>query len=171
MKKRILSGTCCVLIALSLAACQPKYVSPLESPVVGMDEDAPYMMDFVQIHNAIVEMYAEDSRFPYIKNVVIDGTNDPYQISLTIDAVEGATQEAIDFFIATLLLNISNEACIQDSRYTAPSAEGFGSFYDRYALKVYVTEGETVITDVVYEAGEGLPYDQSVSPFDDTDTE
>lgn len=167
--KRMIAGMCCVLMVLSLAACQPKYTSPVESPVVGMDEDAPYEIDFVQIHDDIMDLYADDSRFPYIKDVVIDGTNDPRQISFEIEVVEGTSQEALDFFVATLLINVANEAYVQDSRYTLPSEEGFGSFYDMYGVKLYVTCGETVVQDVTYEAGEGLPYDQTVSASDDTD--
>lgn len=160
--KRMIAGMCCVLMVFSLASCKPKYVSPMESPAVGMDENAPYEIDFVQVHNDIVDTYASDDRFPFIKNVVIDGTNDPKQVNIEIEAVDNVSQDAIDLFIATLLINISEEARIQDSRYTAPSSEGFGSFYDKYAVKIHAVSGDTVMTDTTYEAGEGLPYNQNV---------
>lgn len=153
---------CGVLAAVSLTACQPKYVSPMESPAVGMDADAPYEMDFVQIHNDIVDTYADDDRFPYIKNVVIDGDNEAREISIEIEALENVSQDAIDLFVASLLLNISEEAHIQDSRFTQPSEDGFGSFYDMYAVKIHAVSGEEVMTDTTYAAGEGLPYNQNV---------
>ncbi len=162
--RRILLMLSVMLAVLALNACKPRYQTHLQDPQQTIAEDAPQVLDFDQIHNDILELYSDREEFGFIKNLDISGSNDdPKTIIVTMDCIEDVSDEAIEFFMSVLVQEISKEAVVQDSRYTLPTDEDFGTVYDTYALQYNITRGDETFEDVTIDAGEGLPFTPGVS--------
>lgn len=143
-----------------LTACQPSYRPAVLDPMATTAEDSPSYIDFLQIHNDIVERYSEgDESFPYVKDVEIDGDDGEKWVAIRAEIVEGTSEDALQIFLSTMLYDISEEAVIQDRRYSAPEAGSFGTFYNDYELRVSLSRDGEVWEDAVYGAGDPLPYD------------
>lgn len=156
------------LAAVTLSSCKPTYNPPVESPdTETMSADTPYDIDFIQINNDVIENYSETDRakiFPFIKNLEVDGSNDPKSVTLTLDIADNVSDDAIDILVTDATKMIGYEAYMQDFRLTPSDSESFGSFYDLYDYTLKVTQGGDTIYDQTFETsdGEGLPFDPSV---------
>lgn len=157
-----------VIVCFSITACKPSYQSPLETPdTETMAADEPYDMDFIQINNDIIDYYSDGSMskiFPFIKNLDVDGSNDPRSVKLILDVAENVSPDAIDILIADITKQIANEAQIQDFRLTKASSDSFGSFFDLYDYSIKVTQGSETLYDETFNTsdGEAIPFDPSV---------
>ncbi len=132
-----------------------------------MAADEPYDMDFIQINNDIIDYYSDGSMskiFPFIKNLDVDGSNDPRSVKLILDVAENVSPDAIDILIADITKQIANEAQIQDFRLTKASSDSFGSFFDLYDYSIKVTQGSETLYDETFNTsdGEAIPFDPSV---------
>ncbi|NWO20741.1 hypothetical protein HW273_02320 [Oribacterium sp. oral taxon 102] len=163
--KRWSSLAAVLLLCLTLlAACKPRYQAQVQDPRATIAADAPQVLDFDQIHNDIVERYSDNEAYGFIKNMDISGSNDaPKTIRISMDCVEEVSDEALDIFMSLLLQSISEEAIVQDSRYTGPTEDSFGSVYDSYDIQYRISRGDTVYQDTVISAGENIPFPAGVS--------
>ena len=146
-----------LMLACALTSCKPKYVSPLESPRAEMPENAPQELDFVQMHNNVIEQFSGDETYMFVKALDINGSNEPKEISVEIEVMEKTADEAVEVFLSQLITAISQDACAQDMRYTAPDAESFGSVFDSYKLHYTVMRGAEIYLDEEIDTDTEIP--------------
>ena len=147
---------------LSMTSCKPRYKSRLEDPTQTLAANAVVNIDFDQLHNDVIENYEGDEMFAFIKDLDISGDNDAKTVTVLLSVTEDTSDDALSVFMSDLLKSISNAAIIQDSRYTAPTNQSFGSFYDSYSVNYTITRGEETVEDATVSPGEGFSYDPSV---------
>lgn len=160
--KQIFLAVLLSLSVLSMTACKPRYQTRLEDPTQTVAANAVINLDFDQLHNDVIENYQGDDMFAFIKDLDISGTNDPKEINISLTVVEDTSDVAIEIFMSDLLKQISAAATTQDSRYTAPTSESFGSLYDSYSVHYGITRGEETVEDVTVSAGESFSYSPAV---------
>lgn len=160
--KRFFLAVLLSLSVLSMTACKPRYKTRLEDPNQTVAADAVINLDFDQLHNDAIENYQDDDRFAFIKDLDISGSNDPKEINISLTVVEDTSDVAIEIFMSDLLRQISLAATVQDSRYTAPSSESFGSLYDSYSVHYSIVRGEETVEDTTVSAGESFSYSPAV---------
>lgn len=159
-----------LLVCVSIGGCKPRYKAPGSDPMASTSPDAPQVLDFEQIHNEMLELYSDNPNFGFIKNLDISGSNDkPKSIKITMECIEDCSDEAIDGFMSMLIQNISNEAVVQDNRYTRPDMESFGSVYESYALEYNIKRGEELYSEITIEAGEEIPFEPGITLYFDED--
>ncbi len=150
------------LSVLSLSACKPRYQTRLEDPTQTIAADAVINLEFDQLHNDVIDNYQSDDRFAFIKDLDISGSNDPKEINISLTVVEDTSDAAIEIFMSDLLRQLSVAAMTQDSRYTAPTSESFGSLYDSYSVHYSIVRGEETVEDATVSAGENFTYSPAV---------
>lgn len=160
--KRIFMAVLLTLSVFSMTACKPRYKTKLEDPTQTIAADAVINLDFDQLHNDVLENYQGDDMFAFIKDLDISGNNDPKEISISLTVVEDTSDAAIEIFMSDLLKQISVAAVTQDSRYTAPTSESFGSLYDSYSVHYTIVRGEETVEDAEVSAGESFTYSPAV---------
>ena len=168
-EKYLLLCAFAILAAMLLSSCKPKYVSPLESPVMTTAaSDDPYELDFVQFNNDIIDAYNEGNPYSFVNSLTIDGSNDPKQITFTVDIKSGVVDAARELFITDLLRKAGDEANLQDLRFSLSTDDDFGSFYKTYGYTLKITcEGKDVVNETI-AAGADIPHDPSLQMTETT---
>ncbi|MGN8817737.1 hypothetical protein ACTNEN_05300 [Oribacterium sp. HCP28S3_H8] len=148
-----------------MTACKPKYNTAMQDPVsVTIAADQVINIDFDQISDDVIENLSDDAQtYAFVKDLQISGTNDPKQVNITVEIMDDVSDDAIKLFMSDVLTQISQEACVQDSRYTEPSADGLGSFYDSYAIHYEIKQGDADYENQTISAGESIPFGTVVS--------
>lgn len=151
------AGSVLLLSLCALSACKPSY-GVIDKPVMTTAaQEVEIPMDFDQIHNDVLEiLHPED--FPFVKNLVISGDNTTKTVDIHAEITENVSNEAIAVFLDQLMFNISNEAAIQDFRYTKSTDTEYGSFFQKYAVHYTVMQGEDTVEDVTVKPGEKFPF-------------
>ncbi len=160
MKKKQLIIILTVFASLSMTACKPKYHTALQDPLsVTIGANQVIDIDFNQISDDVIENLSDDAQtYGFVKDLQISGTNDPKQVDITIEIMDDVSDDAIKLFMSDVLTQISEEACVQDSRYTEPSTDGLGSFYDSYAIHYEIKQGDADYENQTISAGETIPF-------------
>lgn len=158
--KNILYLVLACTICISLTSCKPRYHTPVPDPLsVTIGADQVINIDFDQISNDVIETLSEKAQtYGFVKDLQISGTNDPKQVDITIEIMDDVSDDAIKLFMSDVLTQISEEACVQDSRYTEPSTDGLGSFYDSYAIHYEIKQGDADYENQTISAGETIPF-------------
>lgn len=146
--------------SLLFGACKPRYVSPMESPSVGdLEADHPQVINFTMLYNDIVDEYAEENPYPYVKNMDITGSTKKLRINISVEVVEGTNDVAVQVFMSDLLRKISFYTSQQDGRFTRETDESFGSFFDMYQLRYTIKRGEETVEEKTIKPGDEIPFD------------
>lgn len=166
IKNKIILFFWFILALFSLVSCSPTYEEPTESPIQETKSAAePYSLDFVQINNNIIDTYSAEDHleiYPFISDLEIDGDNDTKTITLNLSVSENTTDEAILALLSDMTIQISDEAHMQDFRFTNPSSTDFGSFYTVYNYHYVIKRGEDIFLDETINAGDSVPFDPSL---------
>lgn len=154
-----------IFIAIILVSCKPSYEVPVESPNTETSSaDTPYNIDFVQINNEIINTFqTEDHQkiFPFITDLEIDGNNDDKIINLNLSVIKNTSSEAILKLMSALTIQISNEAHVQDFRFSHPTESDFGSFFTVYSYHYTIKRGEDIFLDETIKQNATIPFDAS----------
>lgn len=146
-----------LLSMCALSACKPSYGAVDKPVLTTAAAEVEIPMDFDQIHNDVLEiLHPED--FPFVKNLVISGDNTTKTVDIHAEITENVSNEAIAVFLDQLMFNISNEAAIQDFRYTKSTDTEYGSFFQKYAVHYTIMQGEDTVEDVTVNPGEKFPF-------------
>ncbi len=149
-----------VFASISMTACKPKYHTALQDPTsVTIAADQVIDIDFDQISDDVIDNLSDDTQtYGFVKDLLISGTNDPKQVDITVEIMDDVSDDAIQLFMSDVLTQISQAACVQDSRYTKPSKDGLGSFYDSYAIHYEIKQGDADYDNQTITAGESIPF-------------
>lgn len=158
------------MAAASLSACEPKYVSPLEDPTkLTVSADQVIDIDFVQVHNEIVDELSDEKIGGIIKNINIDGKNDPKELDVELTVTEDATDEQITAAMSTILEICASEIEVEDNRFTSPEEtedqNSYGDVYDTFAISYSITKGDAVSDSGNIPAGSEIKFPRSASIY------
>ncbi len=149
-----------LFLSVLFGACSPRYVSPMEVPSMdNLEDDYPQVINFTMLYNDIVDEYADENLYPYVKNMDITGSTKKLRINITVDVAEGTNDAAVQVFMSDLLRKISFYTSQQDGRFTRETDESFGSFFDMYQLRYTITRGDETVEKKTIKAGGVIPFD------------
>ena len=152
------------LAVLSATGCKKKYVSPLEEPITTLaPEDKPYVLDFDQMNNDVIDALQEKQVFGFLKDIDVTGDNDNKEIVLNADITDNVSTDAIDLFMTEATKAIADAASTQDFRITSYNDEDFGNLFEKYTFKYKITCGEEVIADETIGIGDSVPFDPTLT--------
>jgi len=69
--------------------------------------------------------------FPFVKNLTISGDNDSHMVEVQAEIMDNVSNDAIIIFLDQLMREISTAGAVQDFRYTKPTENSYGSFFQR----------------------------------------
>lgn len=164
--KRIGTALLLAMAVLSMTACKPKYVAPGENvqPVeTEKAEDAAYTLDFTEMHNEVLTNLQDTEAFGFVKDLSVDGDNDAKSVTIQVEIMEDVSEGAVGVLMSTVLHEVSVEAATQDFRFSAPTEESFGDFYNTFSVHYTITQNGETLTDTTVNAGESLPYEPADS--------
>lgn len=166
MKKSIVCFLGVLILVFTCTACVPTETSPLQIGPDFSESTGDYKVEFLQVHNDVMDSFGEDNPFVYITDANVDGNNGNRSITVTASSISGITKEDADIFLSAVLRCAADSAAVQDTRITTSSQDSFGNFYDIYSIHAKVTDAdgnEVVSYDI--PAGDELPFDPDIETY------
>ena len=165
-----------VFAAMGLSALLMTGCVPQERTSVRLDPDLSAQtgldIDFVQVHNDVIDAFGDDNPYVFITNLYIDGTNDPKVLNVTATCLDEATVEDAEHFAAAVLRRASDAIAVQSNEYTGGDQQSFGNVYDSFAIKLSVSkdsapEGEYLLYLDVPAGGE-IELDPDIESYEES---
>lgn len=147
----------CLMALLFLVSCKPKYGKNSAPVMTTAAADQRILIDFAQIFDDVLDsMNPED--FPFVKNLTISGDNDSHMVEVQAEIMDNVSNDAIIIFLDQLMREISTAGAVQDFRYTKPTEDSYGSFFQSYGVHYVISKGEETVEDVTVQPGEAFPF-------------
>ena len=114
-------------------------------------------IDFVQVHNDVMEAFGDASPYVFITDCVVDGTN---------------VEEDAEHFAAAAIRRTSAAMAVQAVEYEPGDQTDFGNVWDSFELKLTVKrdsapEGEYLL-ELDIPAGEEIPLDPDYESYEES---
>ena len=160
-----------VACALLMIGCVPQektsvVMEPDLTPKTGVE------IDFVQVHNDVMDAFGDDNPYVFITDVYIDGTNDPKAVTITATCLDEAVEEDAEHFAAAAIRRTSAAMAVQAVEYEPGDQTDFGNVWDSFELKLTVKrdsapEGEYLL-ELDIPAGEEIPLDPDYESYEES---
>lgn len=160
-----------VACAMLMTGCVPQektsvVMEPDLTPKTGVE------IDFVQVHNDVMDAFGDDNPYVFITDVYIDGTNDPKAVTVTATCLDEATEEDAEHFAAAAVRRIGAEIAVQSGEFDGGDQQSFGNVWDTFSLKLTVqkesaAEGEYLL-ELDVPAGEEIPLDPDIESYEES---
>ena len=161
--KRILV-LCVMSLAVLLTSCKKRYVSPLETPsTTKAAEDAAYKIDFVQLHDDVLDYLEEKGIYSFVKDVDVSGDTDTKMVSLIVKIEENVSNEAIELLLTDSTKAIVDGLHTQDLRIDTFTENDFGNMMNVFTYSYKVYNDNEVIIDQTLNVGDSIPFDPKLS--------
>ena len=129
-------------------------------------------IDFVQVHNDVMEAFGDASPYVFITDCVVDGTNEPKTVTITATCLDEAVEEDAEHFAAAAIRRTSAAMAVQAVEYEPGDQTDFGNVWDSFEFKLTVKrdsapEGEYLL-ELDIPAGEEIPLDPDYESYEES---
>lgn len=127
-------------------------------------------LDFLQVHNDVMDSFGEDNPFIFINDVEINGNNGSKTVNINAKCMEGVEKEDADMFISACMRYIADSASVQLRDFEGSDSGSFGSIWNTYSLEATVTpdvEGAEPVTKISIPAGAEIPLDPNIEKYEE----
>ena len=157
--------------ALLMTGCVPQektsvVMEPDLTPKTGVE------IDFVQVHNDVMDAFGDDNPYVFITDVYIDGTNDPKAVTITATCLDEANEEDAEHFAAAVVRRASDAIATQSGEFTGGDQQSFGDVWGTFSLKLTIKrdsaeEGDYLLS-LDIPAGEDIPLDPDIETYEES---
>ena len=168
--KGLIFGITASMAALTAGCVPQERTSYMESP--DLTPHTGVSIDFVQVHNDVMDAFDEDNPYIFITNVNIDGTNEPKAVTITATCIDDAELEDAEAFASAIIRRTAGAISVQSAEYNGGDQESFGNVWDDFSLKFTVKkesapEGEYLL-DLDIPAGGEIPLDPDYETYEES---
>ena len=169
--KKTLVAAAAIAAAFMLTACFPEHKQGFSVNSPDFSSQGTKDLDFVQLHNDIVESFANAEAQPYSFISDFDTNidwNGPVVV-FSAKAFPGTGEEELKRFAAAVLSNAGYAAFEQYGGYEPSSPQSFGSFFNDYGIRFTITNEMTGEELYGLQAGKGeaIPLDPDVESYEE----
>lgn len=170
MKKSLKVMVLAAAAALCMTGCTSaqEAASSQAAPETSVQEDTG--IDFIELHNETLEQFGEivDTPYTFISSVDIDGDNQTKTVTVSAKTVEGASEEDAEHFAAAVLRHIAEAATSQYPDYDLGGPDGFGNFFDDYAIDLKILNADdSELYTLNVAAGDEIPLDPDIETYEE----
>lgn len=127
-------------------------------------------LDFLQVHNDVMDSFGDANPFIFINDVEITGNNGAKTVYINAKCMEGVGKEDADMFISACMRYIADSASVQLRDFEGSSQTSFGGIWNTYSLEARVTadtEAAETVTEVSIPAGAEIPLDPDIERYEE----
>lgn len=127
-------------------------------------------LDFLQLHNDVMDSFGEGNPYIFITDCEISGNNSSKAVTINARCMDGVAKEDADMFIAACMRYISDSAAVQLDKFEAGNQDSFGTIWNTYSLSATVTpetEGAEPVTKIEIAAGEAIPLSPNIEKYEE----
>lgn len=132
-------------------------------------------LDYTQLYNDVLESFgdADENPYSFIAAFDISGDDEKRVVTVTASCVDGATKGDVEQFAAAALRRINDAAVTQSNEYSLSSQESFGSFWDKYELKLTITpvsagdNADEALLKLDIKPGEEIPLNPDIETYEE----
>ena len=158
------------MAAVTVSGCVPEQGSAyMEAPNMEVKEGVS--IDFLQVHNDVMDSFDVDNPYIFITDCAVDGTNEPKAIIITATCLEGTEPEDAEHFAAAVIRRTSAAIAVQSGEYEPGDQQDFGNVWDAFSLKLTIQKDGAAEGDYILEldipAGEEIPLDPDYETYEE----